>query len=190
MRIVFITSLLAFFAIAPMVASLTGCIPAPAAADVGESPETNIVAKEVAVSYADELQLLTDKPQPSRAENSKACARATIIQTEETHGPHANYDLKIYSDATAKEAINDGTYPFPLNAIIVKEKRKDGKVIGVGGMIKRADDYDPDNGNWEYFYFEDMTELSDFEAGKIASCVDCHGPKTKTDAVIGNWRSD
>ncbi len=51
-------------------------------------------------------------------------------------------------------------------------------------MIKRPTGYDPDNGDWEYFYFEDPTK---FEQGRIALCVECHRGAAATDYVFGGW---
>jgi hypothetical protein len=50
-------------------------------------------------------------------------------------------------------------------------------------MIKRPPGYDPDHGNWEFFYFEDPVKI---ESGKIASCVDCHNI-ARQDHVFGDW---
>jgi hypothetical protein len=90
---------------------------------------------------------------------------------------------------------------YPVGAVIVKEKQRlepdgggqvtgqEGSVAsdGVGGMIKRLAGYDPEHGDWEYFYFEDPTKV---EQGKIASCVECHRGAAATDYVFGGWAED
>ena len=69
---------------------------------------------------------------------------------------------------------------YPIGSIIVKEKQ--GR--GVGGMIKRTLGFDPEHGDWEYFYFEQPTKV---ETGKISSCVKCHTGAAGTDYVFGSW---
>jgi hypothetical protein len=54
---------------------------------------------------------------------------------------------------------------------------------GVGGMVKRPPGYDPEHGDWEYFYFEDPAKI---ESGKIGSCVACHAGAGQ-DHVFGSW---
>ena len=51
-------------------------------------------------------------------------------------------------------------------------------------MVKRAPGYDPEHGDWEYFYFEDPAKI---EQGKIQSCVRCHAGAKATDHVFGTW---
>ena len=96
----------------------------------------------------------------------------------------------------AAEAFRKGSKEYPVGAIVVKEKR--GMTYsadqpkrelartrdGVGGMIKRDKGYDPEHGDWEYFYFQDPSKV---ESGKISSCVQCHGGAAKTDHVFGGW---
>ena len=53
-----------------------------------------------------------------------------------------------------------------------------------GGMIKRAPGYDPEHGDWEYFFFEDIAKI---EHGKIASCVNCHHGAKDKDHVFKAW---
>jgi hypothetical protein len=55
---------------------------------------------------------------------------------------------------------------------------------GVGGMVKRHKGYDPANGDWEYFYFEDASKI---ESGRISSCIQCHSRASDRDYVFGDW---
>ena len=55
---------------------------------------------------------------------------------------------------------------------------------GVGGMVKRSPGYDPEHGDWEYFYFEGKGEP---QGGRIASCVQCHDSVKSKDHVFGSW---
>ncbi len=109
-------------------------------------------------------------------------------------GPHANCVIRIYMDPLASEAFESGD-TYPENAVIVKDKKildfgpstetQPGKTgNGVGGMIKRAKGFDPENGDWEYFYID---SLDNIESGKLQSCSGCHKEAADTDFVFGDW---
>ena len=71
---------------------------------------------------------------------------------------------------------------FPAGSVIVKEKVNDnGKVTGVGGMIKRPAGFDPTNGDWEYFYSDPQ---AGFTMGKIKNCAECHADAKAKDYVF------
>jgi len=55
---------------------------------------------------------------------------------------------------------------------------------GVGGMIKRALGYDPEHGDWEYFFYEDPAKI---DSGKLGNCIDCHQNASARDYVFGSW---
>jgi len=112
------------------------------------------------------------------------------------YGPHANTSIMIYMNKSAANAFGTNSAVFPVGAVIVKQKNilgqhdTDGKWIpgggaGIGGMVKRAAGYDPDHGDWEYFYFEDPKKI---ETGHISSCVQCHNAAKDKDHVFGTWR--
>ncbi len=52
--------------------------------------------------------------------------------------------------------------------------------------MKRSAGYDPEHGDWEYFYFEDRKKI---ESGPIASCIQCRSSAQAHDYVFGNWRT-
>lgn len=118
--------------------------------------------------------------------------------TEESirrYGPHANSAILIFMNDRAL-AKSEGD--FPVGSVIAKEKVGDtfginGRLIPldekqrpVGGMVKREPGYDPENGDWEYFYFEDPAAVY---SGRIASCIECHAQARDTDHVFGTWRN-
>lgn len=86
----------------------------------------------------------------------------------------------------AATAFRSGSNAYPVGAVVVKQKHKHyGKdVSGVGGMVKRSTGYDPQHGDWEYFYFEDPQKI---ESGRLASCVQCHDAAKQGDHVFGTW---
>lgn len=112
------------------------------------------------------------------------------------HGPHANTSILIYMNDKAMQTFTHKGNLYPVGAVIVKHKNihgygdsKSGEWIhkavnGVGGMVKRSPGFDPLHGDWEYFYFEDVSKI---ENGRIASCIQCHEATKNTDYVFGTW---
>ena len=117
-----------------------------------------------------------------------------VQDTSKTKGPHAHTAITIYMNDSAASTFTAANKPYPVGAIIVKEKKASNSNLhpiqahdGVGGMIKRAPGYDPDHGDWEYFYFEDPTKI---ESGKIESCIQCHAGAAANDHVFGGWANN
>ena len=94
----------------------------------------------------------------------------------------------------AADAFKNGSHSYPVGAAIVKHKSIFDFLVadssseradnGVGGMIKRVPGFDTENGDWEYFYFDDPGKI---EKGKIQSCIECHQEARDTDFVFGTW---
>ncbi|HEX3357524.1 MAG TPA: cytochrome P460 family protein [Tepidisphaeraceae bacterium] len=119
-----------------------------------------------------------------------ACAgisQTRMDQARNVFGPHTNTSIKIFMNDLAASSFKRSTTPYPVGSIIVKQKtllsNSPPDNIGVGGMIKRHPGYDPKHGDWEYFYFDQPTNI---ESGKIDSCVQCH-LAAKKDRVFGTW---
>ncbi|HLH53191.1 MAG TPA: hypothetical protein VKY92_06200, partial [Verrucomicrobiae bacterium] len=83
---------------------------------------------------------------------SKAQIEAALNAARIKFGPHANTGIQntgilIFMNKAAAEAFSTNAVPFPVGAVIVKQKTmsyfdKDGKSVreenmGVGGMVKR-----------------------------------------------------
>jgi hypothetical protein len=112
------------------------------------------------------------------------------------HGPHANAAITVRMNDVALTAFSANAFPYPMGSVVVKEKhlgsdwadRPRGRIVsppeGIGGMVKRSPGYDPEHGDWEYFYFEDPSKI---EQGKIESCVGCHSSAKVKDYVFGTW---
>ena len=96
------------------------------------------------------------------------------------------------NDDAAVGAFERSAAAYPVGSVVVKEKRAQPPMAdsapeahdGVGGMIKRPAGYDPQHGDWEYFYFETPDAI---ETGRIASCVQCHAGAASSDFVFGSW---
>jgi len=126
----------------------------------------------------------------------RGVTQSEVDAARNKYGPHANAGIRVYMNPSAANAFATNASIYPVGAIIAKQKSflgytdKDGKFItqpdsGVGGMIKRPVGYDPEHGDWEYFYFEDPKKV---ENGRITTCVQCHSSAKAKDYVFGTWR--
>lgn len=161
--------------------------------------------EDLARSYAS-LTLITKEPVLVDLQLAMLCrgvSQPDVDEARKRNGPHAHTSVKIYMNEIAADAFRDRSAAYPVGSVIVKDKlglgydlvdadgereRKAAKTAsGVGGMVKRPAGYDPEHGDWEYFYFEDPTKV---EHGKIASCVECHRGASATDYVFGGWAAN
>ncbi len=166
--------------------------------------------KDIATNFTNYHQI-TAQEVFVNPELARLCVGASVGQVEkarEKHGPHANTAITIYMNDPAAKAFPARNQPYPVDSVIVKHKSfvpyfdSSGNDMtkatdnGVGGMIKRPPGYDPANGDWEYFYFEDPVALyflkkpAKNESGRIATCVKCHAYAQRTDYVFGTWQQE
>ena len=162
------------------------------------SSGTQPSVSEIAGSFTN-YQRITKSEVYVNPELAMLCRGASKEEVEAAglkYGPHANTGILIYMNESAATAFSTNSSVYPVGAVIVKQKTihgstdKDGKRVheadnGVGGMIKRPAGYDPKNGDWEYFYFENAKKI---ESGRITSCVQCHSSAKDKDYVFGHWR--
>ena len=73
---------------------------------------------------------------------------------------------------------DNGPYPFPAGALIVKEEYRDNEctdLLGYTAMRKEAAGYFPDGGDWQWFKLDAYgTVVTD---GPQKSCAQCHTQK-------------
>ena len=159
-----------------------------------------------------DLKLMTPTPVMTNVELALLCRGAMqsdVERARKTLGPHAYAHVSVYMNEQAAAAFGKhqaaATQPtsrpsaamsYPVGSIIVKEKHgqfyeartPERKMVsdldGIGGMIKRPPGFDPDHGDWEYFYREQKKPI---ESGKIETCVKCHEGAKWQDHVFGNW---
>lgn len=165
----------------------------PAAGETGQVTVAEVATNFTAFSQMTEGEVFVN---PELAMLCVGASEKMVKEAADKHGPHANTSIRIFMNDSASAAFEAGTEPFPVGAVIVKQKailgfREEASrewvrkaENGVGGMIKRPPGYDSANGDWEYFYFEDQGEI---ESGKIQSCIDCHQEAKSTDFVFGSW---
>lgn len=164
--------------------------------DRSENKSQSPTVAEVAAGYRD-FNKLTEKPVFVDFTFALDCAAPTkemVAQVRRLHGPHTQSAIQIYMNGSAATSFESGDHSYPIGAAIVKHKsfleaRDNEKLAtvaeaGAGGMIKRGPGFDPENGDWEYFYFEDPREI---ESGKIQTCIRCHRGAKTTDFVFGSW---
>jgi hypothetical protein len=175
---------------------MVACSATPTAPGPASGASKPAVA-DIAVHYAS-YQKMTSREVFVDPELASLCIGTSLHHVEaarKTKGPHAHTAILVYMNTLAAQAFGRGE-SYPVGAVIVKQKSKlsyDGQqpgatspagAQGVGGMVKRARGYDPQHGDWEYFYFEDPAAI---ETGRIASCVACHTSARRSDYVFGSW---
>lgn len=164
-----------------------------------ESSDGQLSVADIAVSFPSYQQMTTNVVQVN-PEFSRRCASLSVGELDAARvrfGPHANTGILIFMNTLAASAFERNATAYPVGAVIVKQKTpgtphrtKSDELVwqdaGVGGMVKRSAGYDPEHGDWEYFYFEDTKKI---ENGPIASCIQCHTSAQAHDYVFGTWRT-
>jgi hypothetical protein len=159
-------------------------------------PEPTVAA--IAAEYRS-YRKMTDADVFVNPELAMLCIGASQQHVEaarKTKGPHAHSAIGVYMNESAARTFAGNGGKYSPGAVVVKQKTllstRDrsatgrARVVenGVGGMVKRAPGFDPAHGDWEYFYFDDATKI---EAGRMASCIECHRTAKGTDYVFGTW---
>lgn len=142
---------------------------------------------EIAVSYQ-QLMRMTTSPvlvNPSLARLCIGMSQQWRDAATASYGPHANGAVVVSMNDLAANAFGQPSPTYPVGSVVVKEKigGSDG-IDGVGGMVKRSEGYGISHGNWEFFYFENATEI---ESGKLTNCIQCHQGAAAKDFVFGDW---
>ena len=161
-----------------------------AVVEINKKPNFDIA--DIATNFK-QLQKMNEKPIYVNANFAIKCASITMEEkkSQEENGPHKDAAIDIYMNSLAAEAFKNKSFPYPVGAIVIKDKNalsseelsKDNK--GVGGMLKREKGFDAEHGDWEYFFFKDINKI---DKGKIDSCIQCHTRASEKDYVFGKWR--
>lgn len=168
------------------------CVAFSMIATIALSAEFVVNEKNVATFYR-AFPRLTEEPLPTSPLMSMLCtlnpSREEVARLEELdkqqRGPHYGVRSHLYANPLALPIIPGRMNGYPVGSILVKEKLNgDLQVTGVGGMIKRDPGYDPENGDWEYFYSGEGR----FGSGHLRNCVDCHRSARDTDFVFTAWK--
>ena len=171
-----------------MKSSLQRLVCAAAVGAMGIASAELAITEANAASFYRNFVRLTERPHPVAPLTAALCtipSQAVVEREKLLTGPHYQTSVHLYASPAALPTIKNRTAPFPVGAVIVKEKlTSDGKVSGVGGMIKRQPGYDAANGDWEYFYYGGPGE---FSSGRLEGCVACHRAAKSTDHVYSVW---
>jgi hypothetical protein len=83
--------------------------------------------------------------------------------------------IVVRTRADLAGVYDEGPYPFPEGALLVKEQYRDGGCMDLAEyavMKKRESGYDPNGGDWQWYRLDERQHV--VESGKIARCVGCH----------------
>lgn len=100
-------------------------------------------------------------------------------------------NLLIFMNSQAEAAFYSKK-TYPAGSIIVKEKNIGTMATAVGGMIKRWPGFDPDHGDWEFFYaplntMPSRPAIIHIDNVNVTNCIQCHNSVAENDHVFGNW---
>ena len=77
--------------------------------------------------------------------------------------------IHVYGNALAAAPMAEpGERSFPAGSVIVKEKLREGEVVGLGMMVRR----EPEPDGWAFGYFEDGQLFEDVD--QLEQCWQCH----------------
>ena len=150
---------------------------------LGPTPERSEVTAENVHSLYQSFDRLTAEPVHVSAWLSAMCAPAWggLEQEVERAGPHADALVHLYSRGVEESIFASPERQFPVGTIVVKEKlAADLTASGVGGMQKMEPGYDPEGGDWLYFY---SSQDGGFTSGRLESCRSCHLRAKESDFV-------
>lgn len=155
---------------------------------LGPAPRERVeVTGENVHSFYKSFDRLNDEPIAVSAWISAACAPAFFGNDDrkrevERAGPHTDALVHVYAHGVDKSAFAALERQFPVGTIVVKEKLTDDfKPAGVGGMQKMPPGYDPEGGDWLYFY--SSKSGGGFFSGRLENCRSCHLRAKESDFV-------
>ena len=104
-----------------------------------------------------------------------------IAQDREQYGPHSLAWVHVYANEAAAAELARSRRPFPVGAVIVKEKLGEQQAVaGIGAMQKMPPGYDPEGGDWQYVYVDESGKLAQ---GRLENCRTCHMRAKERDHV-------
>lgn len=151
---------------------------------VGPTPpeRLEVTGENVRTLYKS-FQRLTEAPMQVSRSLSTACIPAdpsAFEQELERSGPHAQALVHLYSHGVEASILASRERQFPVGTIVVKEKLAGDTADGVGGMQKMEPGYDPEGGDWLYFY---SSGSGRFTTGRLENCRSCHLRAKESDFV-------
>jgi hypothetical protein len=165
---------------------LVGC--QPRSTPVAETPATPVAEAPPASEPSAEIEFskwptATDSPVHVGLPFLGDCRAPSAKELWESeggkkrHGPHFKHSIVVRVNPEAMEEFKAVNKPLPVGTTVVKEKHSEmlakGSPAEYGAMIKREPGYDPEHGDWEYFYVVQKPEKK-VTRGKLQTCIECH----------------
>jgi hypothetical protein len=158
----------------------------PASSDTSESSRRNTSGNSEIRGYQTWTRV-TQEPAVMDAATAAMCA-----QMIKTQNPHQNKFVSVFVNDVGKQAMLFQKEPtFPKGTVIVKQKLgapTSTEPEALTAMIKRAEGYNPEGGDWEYLVAsgDGATIIS---RGRDESCQKCHSLYKATDFVTRRYLS-
>jgi hypothetical protein len=117
------------------------------------------------------------------------CRAPTPAAARGDRGPHAEAAIEVRVSPGSLDRFKAGQ-PVPTGTAVIKLKYplnlSEEPARAVGAMIKREPGYDPDGGDWEYYYAE-VADPKPAVRGKIETCAECHRRAKATDFLFRTY---
>jgi hypothetical protein len=154
-----------------------------AAGALAAPPDETAALPEPWKSYKS-LKRINSRPHRVDPDFAIRCTAPTPEEFEEEkakYGPHLLELLNLYANEAAQAELMKQERKFPAGAVIVKESLNNKKeFVSLNGMQKMPPGYDPEGGDWKYFYSDGSGKFSE---GKLDACRACHMRTPATDHV-------
>jgi hypothetical protein len=106
-------------------------------------------------------------------------------QAREKYGPHTEHYIQVYANQIATQTLRQGKGgPFPIGAVIAKEKLMNSPQGAVAFMIKRGTPQFASTGGWVFAYYPRSGD-----SASIQACATCHRSAAPKDYVFGEYPS-
>src|SRR5262249_49495311 len=120
-----------------------------------------------------------------------AATAAMCAQMVKGQNPHQNKFINVFVNDVGRQAMFQKTPRFPKGTVVVKEKlpaANSNTPEALTVMIKRAEGYNPEGGDWEYLVTSgDGADI--ISRGRNESCQRCHSLYKNTDFVNRQYLS-
>lgn len=97
----------------------------------------------------------------------------------------ANNEIARQVFENEKALQQEGSNPYALGSVLVKEvfttNNGEKEFSGTFAMVKRGGTFNPDNGGWEWFRFDEKNNVA--ARGEIAGCIGCHSLATNNAGI-------
>lgn len=157
------------------------------AAEVPQATDDSVLAK--AAANTSTMHRVTEKPFLMDAAAAQLCDRP---KSRKRDTPHRDYYCHVFVNESALPAMKSGKVPYPVGAIIVKQKFSDPEEIKeelYTLMRKMPKGYDPEHGDWEYSIISGNADKV-LSRGRTDSCIECHQQHAKSDYVTRLYLKD